>query len=359
MLRRPIAAVVVAASLLGAACARDEPTAAGGASPLDPVALNADVNAAAGVFEGPATAGFLAVGDAIDRVLGGTASALIAAVPTDDPIAAADRLRPVLLRAAGFPNGAAIPPSALGVTFEYDPVSRGYVAGSRGGAPANGARFVLYAINPLTGEPAVPLVETGWADLSRTVTNAAATARAAVFQTGASPRKVLDYSAALQGTIVAPSIVASGFAVQGRDSLAFTSSATISLASGSITLDQDAALPSRGVRSRLQQTVAGGDNPAYTLAGEIAGRAGTVGLAGTLTERDGGTLTVSVNDRPFATIALDAADDPTPTIRNANGQPLSAAETAALQAVLGWFKEAFAVFSALLTPVATLLGLAF
>ena len=73
-----------------------------------------------------------------------------------------------LMSAATLDVGLASPalrPEALGSTYIYDPALRRYVvAPGRSGAPANGVRFILYAVNPVTHEP-ISAVEIGYADL--------------------------------------------------------------------------------------------------------------------------------------------------------------------------------------------------
>ena len=48
---------------------------------------------------------------------------------------------------------AGIPSAVLGTTFVWDLDSGTYVASDLSGAPAQGVRFILYAINPVTGLP--------------------------------------------------------------------------------------------------------------------------------------------------------------------------------------------------------------
>ena len=57
-----------------------------------------------------------------------------------------------------------IPPEYLGVTFVWTSRPTATSPG-RPGAPDNGVRFVLYAVNPITGRPVEPLVRDGYADI--------------------------------------------------------------------------------------------------------------------------------------------------------------------------------------------------
>ena len=69
---------------------------------------------------------------------------------------------------------AAISAEVAGKTFEYN--GTGYVPTDRTGAPSNGVRFIIYAVNPVTMQPVTPLQEVGYVqltDLSGTTTQAA------------------------------------------------------------------------------------------------------------------------------------------------------------------------------------------
>src|SRR2546423_1525679 len=63
-------------------------------------------------------------------------------------------------------TGPATPATMPGTTFVWDPATAGYIASSDSGAPANGERFVLYAISQRTGLPSVPLAPIGYVDLT-------------------------------------------------------------------------------------------------------------------------------------------------------------------------------------------------
>src|SRR5205823_12307100 len=55
---------------------------------------------------------------------------------------------------------------ALGTTFVWDPDASGYIASADSGAPANGERFLLYAISQRSGLPSVPVAPIGYVDLT-------------------------------------------------------------------------------------------------------------------------------------------------------------------------------------------------
>jgi hypothetical protein len=66
--------------------------------------------------------------------------------------------------------GANLPEIFQGVTFVWDEELIGYVPSELPGAPTNGVRFIIYAVNPITEQPATPLNEIGYLDIIDTST---------------------------------------------------------------------------------------------------------------------------------------------------------------------------------------------
>ncbi len=352
-------AAAVAALLLGAtAC-----TEATGPVPLDVAGMQEDLMAGTGAISAPATRSLAALGGDLDdalAVMGGGSSAIdLPAALLTDPTALIARRELRARVATDLGTASAIPLLALGKTFVYDINVDRYGVSDLTGAPGNGVRFLLYAVDASTLTVIEPLIQTGYVDLTRTATATSATARVQVYSSALTPLKVLDYSATLSGPLLAPNVRVSGFARNGTDSLAFNLSSTLTLATLTIDIDWLAEVPSRGVGTRVLQTIVGGSNAFATINGRIAGPHGAVRIEGTIVDATGGTLTVKVNNETFATIALDSGDDETPVILDAGGAPLSAAETQMLELMLSWFREAFEMFASLLSPVQTLLDLAF
>lgn len=83
--------------------------------------------------------------------------------PTARRVDAVKALAPAFSQAG--PQGPIIPDQLYGTTFEWNIINQQYFATSRPGAPANGVRAILYAINPLTQLPSDPLTEVGTLDL--------------------------------------------------------------------------------------------------------------------------------------------------------------------------------------------------
>ncbi len=114
------------------------------------------------------------------------------------------------------------PTNFLGATFEWDDGLQRYAITERTGAPANGVRFILYAVDPFSGNPAMPLSEIGFLDL--TDEGSASATRLNVYaETGGIAR--LDYTVtatyALLGDVIEATATGAGFISNGTRTLDF------------------------------------------------------------------------------------------------------------------------------------------
>jgi hypothetical protein len=102
-------------------------------------------------------------GEYIGMALGGMP--LLSAGP---PAEVAGGIPDHLLRNPAYSAAANIPEIFEGVTFVWDDLDGVYIPSERLGAPANGVRFILYAVNPITEEPITPVTENeiGYLDIS-------------------------------------------------------------------------------------------------------------------------------------------------------------------------------------------------
>lgn len=146
-----VAVVALALSIL-AAC--DDST--GPSSQLDPESTAALVDElAADYFVGnDAASSTEYFGEYISMALG--AGPLLSA---SAPAEVAGGIPNHLLGNPAYSAPATIPEEYEGVTFVWDDLDGVYIPSERLGAPANGVRFILYAVNPLTGEPVTPITE--------------------------------------------------------------------------------------------------------------------------------------------------------------------------------------------------------
>jgi hypothetical protein len=356
--QRPLIALAAAAVVLtGCGKGDSEPT-----YPFNPSGASADMAAAGATFDSPVYASFSQLSFLFDDAVGGSlvsgsAAALSQPVPGSRLqtayATAAERIGRMLPRTASgsfVTASVAIPATLLGETFVYSGGT--YVVSGESGAPANGVRFMLYDLDPATLLPSDPLVEIGHVDVIDFSSGTTSAARVIVVAGGAT---YLDYRVTVTSTSTAGKITVVGLISDANTAATFNVTATVNSA-GSFTLVESLAIPERDLSLRLSMT-SSGTTPETSVIGitlDMRGGNGWVRLIGQFTQ-DGGTLNVLVNGTQFATIT-ESVGAPTAII-GVDGQPLAPDELAALEDIFSFTGEAFLVFSALITPVATLIGI--
>ena len=140
-------------------------------------------------------------------------------------------------------SSAAIPAEFLGKTFIYSGGS--YVVSAQTGAPANGVRFRLYAIDPVTLLPAVPLNQTGYVDLIDLSSGATSAARVIVVS---GTTTYLDYRVSATAPASDGRVTVLGFITDGATELTFNLRATLTFDAG-LTLTTRSMCPSAISRS--------------------------------------------------------------------------------------------------------------
>jgi hypothetical protein len=305
-------------------------------------------------FDSPAMAGYVAASGAISGTLGtSAAAAAVRAVPTKALIAggkpAAGHYAATVAKAYVRPSGgirpslstAAIPAEYLGVTFTYNADTDQYEPSDLTGAAENGVRFMVYAVNPISGVPIEPLVEVGYADIVTTETASSATVRVELVSAGVT---FLDYAVGVTGSATELTVTVSGFVSNGDDQVNFD--LDNHLTSTSVGVDYNLTVPTRGgFRIDFEGAATEGT---VTSTLEARGPHGTVTISGTQTSTSG-TFEVQVNGELFATITTSESEPP--VITGADGEPLSEAELEALAAVYAVFLEGFDFFEDLLDPL--------
>ena len=348
----------------------------------DPASTAAKVNAVDSVFSVPTIDAFTSIGDLIDPATGlAPAGSLLRATQPEAPgprlsgyAGAAQRYREFSnLNLSPSNTLGLIPDELKGKTFEWDIAAHHYVVTDRPGAPADGVRFILYAINPITRRPAEPLVEVGYVDLIDLSVDATRSLRIVVAGVGGDPVYV-DYTVA--GTVATDLFTASaiGFIWNGESGdaskrLEFDLSAELTRAS--FTFDASLSLDHPAV-TITETTTATKSATGVVLEIDFTFEDATqkVRLVGSVTvinddrqadgHRDDGPgrhdddgivtadLTVYVNDGVFATIKGTSPDI---EILGADGQPLSAEELHALRELFRLPARVFSFFQDLLHPV--------
>jgi len=355
--KRPLAALAVAAMMAG--CGGGDSTAPD--APFDPAGTSSDVEAMQASFDSPAMDAFGAAGEAISATLGESSAAAMAirAAPTKALFAGKPAAGQYANRLAGIyaPRTSEIRPSLstaaildehLGVTFTRDPETLEYGPSDRAGAPSNGVRFIVYAVDPISGDPVTPLNEVGYADVEVTETATGGSVRIELVSGNVT---YLDYTVGASGTQSSVTISISGFASNGEDRANFDLDNRFNFDENaeleSVVLDYSLIVPTRGnfrIDFESQTTTNG-----TTSSLEARGPHGTVTISGTQTGTSA-TYEVEVNGELFATISH--TDGGQPVITGADGEPLTQEETETLQQIFTVFILGLGFFGDLLVPVA-------
>lgn len=244
-----------------------------------------------------------------------------------------------------------IPENYRGLTLTYTADAGYAVDETRTEGPANGVRFILYAVNPVTHQIVEPLTEIGYADITDESTETVASIGLAVVSGGVT---YLDYVVTLGGTIVTPTFTIDGFITDGIDlaEFTFTYSAAVNIAGVIISIDYDIAVNDFSIDVSLE--IVGDYDQEGTVTVDIAFSDGsnTVTIAGTV-EDEVGTLEVRTNNVLFATITITASSV---VVADADGEPLTQQEIRTLQDLIEFIEEAGDVFEDLVSPVEFLFG---
>lgn len=325
-------------------------------APFDPAGTTSDLAAVEASFDSDAMAGFASAAPWISTTLGETqAAAALRAAPSKMMAASkagsrtwAGAVARVYTQPAGgmrpLSPRAAILDEHLGVTFTRNAETLEYEASDRNGAPANGVRFIVYAVNPISGQPVTPLQEVGYADVEITSGTTSGSIRIELVSDDVT---YLDYTVAATGSQSQITVGVAGFVSNGEDRVNFDLDTQIDLADEVITFDYVLIVPTRGnFRLEYDQRIT---EATVTSSLEMRGPHGTVAIAGSQTQ-SGGTYEVEVNGDAFATITVTTGQDP--VITGADGEPLTEEELDALQDVFLVFLGGFDFFEDLLDPLA-------
>ena len=332
--------------------------------PFNPAGATADLDAVSTTFASPVFSDFSTLSVLFDAALGGAPLASASAVALDvrsggttqgiqaAAARSAERIARIVPRpaAGGFSaSSAAIPAQFLGKTFVYSAGS--YVVSAETGAPANGVRFILYAIDPVTLLPADPLNPTGHVDLVDLSSGTTSAARVIVVS---GTTTYLDYRVSATSTVSSGQVTVLGFITDGSTHATFDLRATLTSNFG-LTLSYSLDVPQRDLSIDLTMSINASTPDASTIAVtlDMRGQNGWVRLSGQFTAT-AGTLNVAINGTPFATITSTAGA--VPVITGADGQPLAQDELDALQRVFEFAGGAFVAFDQLLAPVGALLS---
>ena len=346
--------LVAAACLALTACGESGPEV-----PFNPTGTSGDIAAVSAAFDSPSFASFAWFSPLFDAALGGSplvsasASAFNFRRATNGGELRAAALRsaqrlgslmPRIAHEAFSASSAAIPPEIAGKTFGYSDGS--YVLTELPGAPANGVRFLIYAMNPVTFQPFEPLQEAGYVQLTDVSGSTTQAARVIVVSEGTTH---LDYTVSITATTSSGRVTVAGFVTDGNNRANFNLRSTVDESAG-LTLLYTLDVPQRDVSIDLTMSMTGLEEQDATIDIELGmnGPNGSISMSGTFGET-GGTLTVRVNGNAYATITATGASEP--TITGADGQPLADEDVAAMQDIFAITGDAFTSFDEMVAPV--------
>ena len=340
--RRSVAAGIVALAV--AACGGDS----NAPSEFNPQGTTADMAAAQSAFQGQQVSSFAVLGSSMSAVLNGSpvvkSSAM--AIRGTDATRAARELAAIVPR-SGVVEAAvmAIPQQYLGTTFVWDVGTHAYVASDVAGAPSQGVRFLLYAVDPVLLQPVEPLVEVGYVDITDHGSMTAVDVNVKVVEGNV---VYLDYDVTGHATTTGGVIQISGYATDGTTLANFDLTLTATQSSNTVTFayGYHVNVPSRHLTLSWTITMTsntGTGESTTTLDLVINGPNGNVRLTGSYGVSPQ-NLTVRVNGAVFATVDFTG---PEPVITGADGQPLSADDQASMEAIVGFFAESGGLFDGL------------
>ena len=231
---------------------------------------------------------------------------------------------------------ASVPSALLGTTFVWNADSNGYVASDQAGAPSDGVRFLLYAVDPVLLQPVEPLVEVGYVDITDHGTASTVDVNVKVVEGNV---VYLAYEVTAHATTSGGVIEIGGFASNGATLANFALTLTVTDINGSpvVSYGYHVNVPSRDLTLdwTLTLTSISDTEVATTVDLVFNGPNGNVHLTGiySVNER---SLTVKVNGAVYATVNLDG---PEPVITGADGQPLDSDAEASIQAIVAFFLD--------------------
>ena len=364
----PFAGVVV---LLTAACGDNPQTA----TLSDPAAVTSDLNAANDVFETPTFKSFSAMSGMLKSNPPGSAAALAAttapsaALLDDRPsvraaLAARDLAHLAPLYSVTAPQDSFLPDSILG-TYEWNVQTAAYEKTARPGAPANTIRIILYAIDPITNLPIVPLDEVGYVDFTDNQTPGVGGSLGIAVRDSAGTTTYLDYDVTVTANPSGFGANSTGFVANGQGrrldfSVQFL--ATGNDTQGTVSVDATVQVNTPDVGAEVHDAVSfTATTVNITRDFRVHRGSETIRITGTLliTETAPQTfsvtisVTVTVNGGVFVTIQ---GTDQGITVTKADGTEHTAAERAALARLLEAADDFLDDLGDLFEPVEILTG---
>jgi len=316
---RIVRSLAVVTAVLAAACSDN----IGPGTITNPITTDAALTSVDSAFAAPAALSFGALGQFMTPTgLSAAAAAVNATAPRlpgngqNAPAFAADRigdLRALAALSPTAPQGPIIPDSLYGSVFTWDSAAGHYVRTPTGG-PANGVRFILYAVNPITHAVAYPLNPVGYVDLLDESTVSSLKLHIQVKGNEGTPT-YLDYLVTVtpgagQVSATVSGFISNGGAGEANKTLTFDISATLTLSSADVNASFALNNPAVTIQLHLtsERTIEGQET--VTIDFTITHPGESIRLQGTFV-KTGGVLDtlnaeIRVNGQVFATVAGNA-----------------------------------------------------
>ena len=245
--------------------------------------------------------------------------------------------------AAGPAAGPLVPVDFLGRTYDRD--ANGYRHNpDRTDAPANGVRFILYEVDPVTRD--IGSTEIGYVDILDESTDLAYVARVKVVTSGVVR---IDYTVSAVVGVQTLTLTVSGFIGDGTDqvdidlSMSFVNDAPVSV----VTVEHLIAVPTRDfvvdatvVLTHNDETQQGSvDVDASFMQGmHTVTVVGVINCSEGDLPSEGGSFAISVDGQLFTTITVDGG---TTTVQNSTGGELTSGEAQAVRNIFDHLKALF------------------
>lgn len=259
-------------------------------------------------------------------------------------------------------QGRIIPDTMYGRVFEWDTTTHQYAYKGTTVGGLTGVRFILYA-NGLDGTVFEPVTAIGTLDIIDQSTLSKLQVQVLV-QNNAGTTSYVDYTASIVNGATSANATVSGSITNGltgaaNKTLSFDQSLSVNFSGARV--NATFALNNPAVTVMLVQSLAFND-PVVTINADfrLIQNGQTIRAVGhvdvnTLTNATTVSVTVYVDGHPVASISGDPTN-PTTQWVDAGGQPLTAADLAALDALFDGFEHFGETVSNLFAPVGTFAG---
>lgn len=347
--RRGLASTVAASLILAlaAGCSKDNSTTGPGGT-LDPVQTSAAMDSIVASFDGnEALQSLNAIGGFFGTAFG-LAPVVVPAEPGASGLSRA--FESLTLQALAISSTepqaslqSVIPSSVLGTTFVYDTLSDKYVASGRTGAPANGIRFILYAVNPVTRRPIID-TEIGYVDLVDNSDNTANKLQVSVVSDGMT---FLDYQCSCGLVVGAVEVSGTGYVTDGTTKVDVDLGLQVTQ-SGQIVFDFNVDVPSKDLSLAFNATGTDYTDTNATFDGSFAVARGSNSISFTVNVQSQ-TLSgeVKINN---STVAVLSGTLDSPIVTDAEGNALGPNELTALKNLFEGAGKAIDDLNGLLAP---------